>query len=42
VLLSFGAPLVPSREEQHRLSRLWKRPLPSPIDVISTSHRSGA
>jgi hypothetical protein len=42
VLLSFGAPLAPSREEQHRLSRLWKRPLPSPLDVISTSRRSGA
>ncbi len=34
LLLSLGAPLVPSKEEQARLSKLWKKPIPSPIDIL--------
>ncbi|ELR23050.1 uncharacterized protein ACA1_360660, partial [Acanthamoeba castellanii str. Neff] len=33
-LLSYGAPLAPSKEEERRLGKLWKKPIPSPIDGL--------
>ncbi|ELR23058.1 uncharacterized protein ACA1_360940 [Acanthamoeba castellanii str. Neff] len=33
-LLSYGAPLTPSKEEERRLGKLWKKPIPSPIDGL--------
>ncbi|ELR17867.1 uncharacterized protein ACA1_249130 [Acanthamoeba castellanii str. Neff] len=39
LLLSLGAPLVPSKQEQARLSKLWKKPIPSPIDILDRRFR---
>jgi hypothetical protein len=33
-LLSLGSPLVPSKEERLRLRKLWKKPVPTPIDGL--------